>query len=305
MLRTNSVQLLNLCDPTRCTQRAGEGGLVVLDRGMSTESSGRPGREGPEEAYGENAAEQRRDVREQARRQLRAVAISTAVLLVAGVVALVVFTGDGGEGDVDEPEPTGPAEPREPGEPAPPADGPEPGAHPSGLDPTHPLVGRSPAEARTVTPLVRVQWIDGEPMVVTMDLVPGRVGVAVEDGVIVAADVEGCEEAPPGAPGWVIQACELERDDTATVWGELVADGDRLVLAPSADADSYFEGMQVRPLPGPGDGGAPLWLDVDGAPVDVADLEAGQSVWLWISGACQESFPVQCPVDALVVDITA
>jgi hypothetical protein len=253
----------------------------------------------------------RAEVRERTRRQLLAVAVSAAVLVLAGVVTLVVLGGsDEDATDPDGPDPTATVPPgTAPDDTASDDTAPDntaPGAHPSGLDPEHPLVGRPSSEAREVYPVVRVEWIDGEAMMLTMDLVTGRVGLAVEDGAIVAAGAEGCEELPGDAAVWQQQACDPSPDDGATVWGRLVQQGSGLALEPGAGADRYYELMQVVPISARPNGTAPdaqpLILDLGGGAVDESDLVAGQSVWLWITGACEERSPVSCPVDALVVE---
>lgn len=229
-------------------------------------------------------------MRERARRQLVALGVAVAVLVLAGVVALWWNRG-GGEveaGDTTTSAPAGPGAPTPP-------DG--PGFEDLGLDPAHPLVGRPESEVRTVHPLVRVAWRDGEPLMLTQDLRPGRVDVAVRDGVVVAAAAEGCDDLPDGAPGWVRAACDPSPDDGATVWGTLRGgDAGGLALEPDPDADRYYEGLAVA-----GAGDIPLLVDLEGAPLTAGELRDGQRVWLWIDGPCAESFPVRCDVAAMVV----
>jgi hypothetical protein len=263
---------------------------------------------------GEDASADPRDqVRERTRRQLLAVAVSAAVLVVAGVVSLVLL-GGGDEVADEQPGPTtrpgdDPVAPDTPGDdPAVPDDRAVPDGDelPPGLDTGHPLVGRSELEAREVYPLVRSEWVDGEAMMLTMDLVPGRVGVAVEDGVIVAAGAEGCEDLPADPAVWQRQACSPSEGDGATVWGRLVEREGGLALEPGEGADRYYEYLQVVPFSAHPDrsaaDGAPVAVDLRGQPVDEDDLQAGQSVWLWIRGGCEERYPVGCTVDALVVE---
>lgn len=264
----------------------------------------RPDRSSPDRRTG------REEVREHTRRQLIAVAISAGVLLVAGAVALVLLGGDGdgdGDGSDDPAEPDAATSPADPG-------GDITSGHPSGLDPRHPLVGSPEIEARTVYPVVRVEWVDGEARMLTMDQVPGRVGIAVEGGVIVAAGAEGCESLPPDPASWQQQACDPSADDGATVWGRLRELGDdadlrpgeqaALVLEPGAGADRYYERMQVVPFSTRADrvdDGRPVAVDLEGGPVEESEFRAGQPVWLWITGGCEERYPVACPVDAIVV----
>ncbi len=252
---------------------------------------------------GDDGEGHRAEVRERTRRQLIAVAVSSAVLVLAGVVALVVLGGDDDEmTETTRDDDPGPATTLPP---AAPPDG-ESESHPSGLGPAHPLVGRPETEAREVYPVVRVEWIDGEALMLTMDLVPGRVGIAVEDGVIVAAGAEGCEELPPDPAGWQLQACDPSPDDGATVWGRLVEREDGLALEPGAGADRYYEMMQVVPLSADpdraGTDGRPVVVDLEGARVTESELTAGQAVWIWVTGPCEERYPVGCTIDALVVE---
>lgn len=257
------------------------------------------------DATDDDRAELRAEVRERTRRQLLAVAVSAAVLVVAGVVTLVLLGGADDDAGVDEPDadPATGSDGRDAEDPVDPTD---PAALPAGLDPQHPLVGRTELEAREVYPIVRVEWVDGEAMMLTMDLVPGRVGLAVEDGVIVAAGAEGCEELPSEPAVWQRQACDPSSDDGATVWGRLIDQEGGLALEPGAGADRYYEQMQVVPLSAhpdrAGPDGQPVVVDLEGGPVAESALRAGQSVWLWITGGCEERFPVGCTVDALVVE---
>lgn len=248
----------------------------------------------PDRPTRDDTEHQRAAVRERTRRQLLAVAVATAVLVLAGAVALVLAWRGDGDDTGSPPAPT-----RTPDEPAP-DDGPR-GQHPSGLDVSHPLVGSEEARAREVYPLVRVEWRDGEAKMLTMDLLPGRVGLAVEDGTIVAAGAEGCEELPPDAATWQQQACDPAPDDGATVWGRLLDEAGALVLEPGAGADRYYERMQVAPWSSDVDDQL-VAVDMDGTPVSQDDLRAGQSVWLWTSGPCEERYPVACPLDAIVVE---
>lgn len=55
-------------------------------------------------------------------------------------------------------------------------------------------------------------------------------------------------------------------------------------------SDGYYEGMSL-------DRGAPTVVGASDGPVD--ELEAGDSVEVWVSGPCAESYPVQCEIEAV------
>ncbi len=60
-------------------------------------------------------------------------------------------------------------------------------------------------------------------------------------------------------------------------------------------SDPYYELMLLRR-------GDPVVVDGEtGKTLDIADLDDGAEVEVWITGGCAESFPVQCEVVALRV----
>ncbi len=188
---------------------------------------------------------------------------------------------------------------------APAATGPVSGDPGFGTD--SPLVGLTELEVRETYPWVETVWQDGVAFNTTADIQPGRVRLAVERGIVIGA----AADCPAGVPlvGWASQACHPGPDDGPTVWGKLIP-GDRetdgaipgntgaLRLEPGFNADRYFEGLLVGPS---NTGGAPVH-DMSGAEVAVGDLRAEDVVYLWIHDGCRESSPVQCTINAIVVD---
>jgi hypothetical protein len=168
-----------------------------------------------------------------------AVGITVLLLMVVlAVAAVVLFDAEDDDVLVDAPvtPPTTmlPSEP-EPAEPS----------TPVGTD--SPLVGLTEAEVRELYPLVRVVEVDGEPLMATMDLQPGRINLALADGVVVGASTEGCEEAGDQDPEWLRQSCDPDPDtDGPNATGKLLAgetglsfDGDgRLRLIPAKETNS-------------------------------------------------------------------
>ena len=61
------------------------------------------------------------------------------------------------------------------------------------------------------------------------------------------------------------------------------------------DGDDYYQGMAVEPGPDA------MLRGSDGTPLGPQELAAGDQVRVWTSGACRESFPVQCDIQAMVV----
>jgi hypothetical protein len=82
-------------------------------------------------------------------------------------------------------------------------------------------------------------------------------------------------------------------DPTVTGVVAGVADGGRPAL--SAPSDDYYDRMSLV-------AGDPEVQTADGETINLADLRDGDRVSLWITGACAESYPVQCPVDRVRVD---
>lgn len=184
-----------------------------------------------------------------------------------------------------------PVEPDEPGEPV------EIG--PQGADSA--LVGMTELEVRELYPLVRVVSVDGEALPTTMDLQVGRIDLSLEDGSVVAASTEGCEDTTGEVPGWVRQACDPDpAEDGADSFGKLVEDtsSGALTLEVGFNGDEYYQGMTVRPA----DGEEPLVRGTDGSTLGTDDLVSNDVVWVWVSGPCAESSPVQCDLAAIVVD---
>lgn len=242
----------------------------------------------------EQLERERDEVRAGARRQLVAILIAVGAMVLAGALALVLLGDD--DDDVDAGASTTSTS----------VAGPDGGSDTTmagsdlypGLSEQHPLVGRSELEARETYPVVRVTWLDGEALMTTMDLVPGRVNVAIDGGVVMAAAAEGCEEVDDSSPMWARQACAPSEADGPASFGRLIeGEAGTLVLEPGLDAERYYEGVLVAPRDE-----LPVLVDTTGAPVTQDELQAGQSVWLWIGGPCAESFPVQCELDAVLVE---
>src|SRR5699024_1477857 len=78
----------------------------------------------------------------------------------------------------------------------------------------------------------------------------------------------------------------------ATVRGSVTGGASGAVLTQASDP--YFEGMSLL-------AGSPVVVDSDGAPRELTELPAGAQVEVWTTGACEESFPVQCEIEALRV----
>lgn len=162
---------------------------------------------------------------------------------------------------------------------------------------TSPFVGRTELELRETYPLVRTLFRDGQAVGGGFDLRPGRISISVEGGVVTAAGVE-CPDDVTLEP-WAAQACDPGPDDGPTVWGKLIPAGGGLALEPGFNARRYYEGLLVDPTSAPP--GTPVH-DMAGVTVPVAELRAEDVVHLWISGGCRESRPVQCTIDAIVVE---
>lgn len=221
-------------------------------------------------------------------------AVVLVLMVIVAVLAVASFDADdeqpGGDSapsgtlpvtSVPEPMPTEPAE--------------RPGAD-------SPLVGLTEAEVRERYPLVRVVERDGVPVPATMDLQPGRIGLALEGDVVVAATTEGCDEAGPQDAGWLQQACDPDpATDGPDAFGKLLAgaaDGE-YTLEVGTQGDQYYQGMAIVIDPD-----RTRVLDTEGAPITAQDLRPDDVVWIWTAGACAESSPVQCELDAVVVERT-
>lgn len=216
--------------------------------------------------------------------------VVVALVALVAIIAVVVMdadddvvTDDGG-GTTTAPTTVVPTEP-EPVEPS----------QPAGADSA--LVGLTELEVRELYPLVRLVEVDGEPLAVTMDLLPGRINLAVADGVVVGATTEGCEELTGDVPAWQQQSCDPDPEtDGSEVSGKLVADGDGFALEVGTGGDEYYQGMPIAV------DDATLVRDTTGAPLGAQDLRPDDVVWIWVADECQESFPVQCDLAAIVVD---
>ena len=162
---------------------------------------------------------------------------------------------------------------------------------------TSPFVGRTEQALRETYPVVRTLFRDGRAVDGGYDLVPGRISITVDGGIVTAAGVE-CPETMKLA-GWAFQACNPGPDDGPTVWGKLIpGDAGELRLEPGFNADRYYEGLLIGPS---NTGRAPVH-DMSGAEVAVGDLRAEDVVYLWMHDGCRESAPVQCTINAIVVD---
>lgn len=223
-----------------------------------------------------------------------AVTIGIAIVVLMAVLAAVVLSTDDDEDLVaDEPtttEATTTVLPTEP-EPLDPPSSEAPGSDSA-------LVGLTELEVRELYPLVRVVEVDGEPLMTTMDLLPGRINISIADGTVVAATTEGCEELTDESPVWMQQSCDPDPStDGPDTFGKLVAgEGDALALEVGFNADEYYEGMAVTPED------MTAVRDTTGAPVGADELVVGDVVWIWTTGGCDESSPVQCDLAAVVVD---
>jgi hypothetical protein len=81
------------------------------------------------------------------------------------------------------------------------------------------------------------------------------------------------------------------------VTGRLVVD-DRSVRL-GEESDSYFAGMVLVA----GDDDDVLVVDEGGEALSRDDLAEGMLVDVWVGDACAESYPVQCDIEALRVDL--
>lgn len=242
--------------------------------------------------------EQQRDDHEPegdgSRRGTLAVTIGVATVVLMAVLAAVVLATD--DGDVlvaDEPTTTEAPTTMVPTEPEPidPTPGTTPGSE-------SPLVGLTELQVRELYPLVRVVEVDGQALPTTMDLLPGRINLSVADGAVVGATTEGCEDLTDESPTWVQQACDPDpENDGPDSFGKLIAGVDGgLALEVGFNADEYFQGMAVAP------DDMTMVRDTTGAPLAADALVDGDVVWVWTTGACGESSPVQCDMAAIVVD---
>lgn len=221
--------------------------------------------------------------------------IGVATVVLMAVLAAVVLATDDEDALVAE-EPTTTTEatttmvPTEP-EPIDPAPG-----DAAGTDSA--LVGLTELEVRELYPLVRVVEIDGQSLPATMDLLPGRINISVADGAVVAATTEGCEELTDDSPTWMQQACDPDPEaDGPDSFGKLIAgEGDGLALEVGFNADEYYQGMAVTA------DDMTMLRDTTGAPLAADELVDGDVVWIWTTGGCNESSPVQCDMAAIVVD---
>lgn len=220
-------------------------------------------------------------------------AVVLVLMVVVAVLAVAAFDADDdagpGTGTDQLPSTSTPAtsipEPTDPSE--------RPGADSA-------LVGLTELQVRELYPLVRVVELDGEPLPATMDLQPGRINLALEGDVVVAATTEGCEEAGPQDPEWLQQACDPDpAADGPDAFGKLLAgaaDGE-YTLEVGTQGDQYYQGMAIVIDPD-----RTRVLDTSGAPITAQDLRPDDVVWIWTAGACAESSPVQCELDAVLVE---
>ena len=81
------------------------------------------------------------------------------------------------------------------------------------------------------------------------------------------------------------------------VTGRLVVDGGSVRLG--EESDSYFAGMVLVE----GDDDDVLVVDEGGEALHRDDLAEGMLVDVWVGDACAESYPVQCDIEALRVDL--
>lgn len=217
--------------------------------------------------------------------------VVVAIIAALAVVALLVFDADDEVVTGDGPTTTSPTTV------APAAPEPEEPMPPLGAD--SPLVGLQELEVRELYPLVRLVEVDGEPLQVTMDLLPGRINLAVADGVVVGATTEGCEELTGEIPNWQAQSCDPDpATDGPDAFGKLLAgaEGEPLALEVGTGGDEYYQGMAITA------DDTTLLRDTTGAPLVAEDLRPDDVVFIWTSGGCRESFPVQCDFAAIVVD---
>lgn len=213
--------------------------------------------------------------------------VVVALVALVAIIAVLVMDADDGDLVTDDGSATTAPTTMVPTEPEP--------SQPAGADSA--LVGLTELEVRERYPLVRLVEVDGEPLAVTMDLQPGRINLAVADGVVVGATTEGCEELTGDAPVWQQQSCDPDPEtDGSDVSGKLVADGDGFALEVGTGGDDYYQGMPIAV------DDATLVRDTTGAPLTAGDLRPDDVVWIWTDGGCRESFPVQCDLAAIVVD---
>ena len=222
-------------------------------------------------------------------------------LLVVALMALVAILAFGARDDVVSTDDIGTApSTTSPATSAPPTPEPDDPSAPVGAD--SPLVGLTEAQVRDTYVVVRVVERDGEPLMTTMDLVPGRINLVVQDDRVIGATTESCDDALPASESaaWFQQACDPSPgtdgpDVTGTLRSSASGGGGLLVLEVDDDSNDYFQGLAVEPGPDA------MLRHADGAPLGPQELAAGDEVRIWTAGACRESSPVQCEIEAMVV----
>lgn len=110
-----------------------------------------------------------------------------------------------------------------------------------------------------------------------------RPGPATGAAVLIVLAASGCaadRAVPSRAP-----------DVTGVVAASGPQDGATLAEA----SDGYYEGMSLL------QGDPVLVRGANGERIDPAELEPGDDVEVWVGGACAESFPVQCDIEAVRV----
>jgi hypothetical protein len=158
--------------------------------------------------------------------------------------------------------------------------------HYDGPGQDHPFVGRTERDISLRYPLVRVVWRDGDEPFVNADGRPGRVSLAVVEGVVVGAEVEGCGTRDD------LPACNPSADDGPDLVGEIVEVQEAGGLLVRAERGPYGAGMILT-------GGGEL-RDEQGRHLPLGSLSAGDRIHGWLAGGCLEPDPPYCAASILV-----
>jgi hypothetical protein len=84
------------------------------------------------------------------------------------------------------------------------------------------------------------------------------------------------------------------------VTGRVVVDDGAVHLA--EESDSYYAGMVLLARDGDDD---VLVVDEGGEALSRDDIAEGMAVDVWVGDACAESYPVQCDIEALRIDLAS
>jgi hypothetical protein len=119
------------------------------------------------------------------------------------------------------------------------------------------------------------------------------VDLAVADGVVVAATVEGCFGTEPRAGA---EACTPSPGDGPDATGTLVATPDGFALRADPGPSAAYDGVSLRKLD------ILNVRDAGGRAVSPDGLVGGKAVRVWFEGPCAQTSTPKCDVQALVVE---